>query len=382
MRILVVHPHLDRFGGSERLTRILVYELASMGNELTVVTGGRSEYWFPDHANVRFRMIRHVSEAYNGESRFSRLVDVVMAMGPAIIEENPDVVLVMIQEPIYAVVSKIVNPQIPTAIYIHFPIEEELTSANLFRFISMYRFPNIYNDFFRVVDVHMVNSNYTASALYRLYGIEANVVYPAIEWDFFENEPDLDADRGRVIVSIGRFVPQKRFDSLISIFRRYVKPEIPDAKLVIIGVPDDRYEEYHKHVLEMADRAGDVEVISKVLSVEEMIGILREASVYVHMRRGEHFGMAPVEAMSQGVIPIIHGESGLAELISHGRDGFLAYSDEEFARYLIHVLRMGRDELRRMRRFAFRKSWYFNPDRFAREVLGALELARKARSHA
>jgi len=119
-----------------------------------------------------------------------------------------------------------------------------------------------------------------------------------------------------------------------------------------------------------------------VLDVREMIGVLREARVYVHMRRGEHFGMAPVEAMSQGVVPVIHAESGLAELISHGRDGFLASNDEEFAKYVTHVLKMGREELARMRRFAYRKSWYFNPDRFAREVLAALEVAKKAKGHA
>ncbi len=380
MRVLVVHPHLDRFGGSERLTRILIYELSSLGIEVHVLTHRRNEEWFPD-VGVDFRYIKPCSGCpRTGVAHVDKMADVLFSMTEVLSTAQPDVVFVMIQEPLYAVLSKTVNPAIGTGIYIHYPIEEEVTEANLFKFIGIYRFPNMYNYFYRSIDVHMVNSNFTAGALYRMYGLEANVVYPAIEWPFFRHEPSLQEARENVVISIGRFTPTKRQDALIRMFLREVKPEVPDAKLVIIGVPDDRHPEYYEHLKAISSESEDVVLIDDVITVEEMISYFQRAKAYVHMRVGEHFGMAPVEAMSQGVIPILPAESGLAELISHGRDGYLASTDQECVAYMLKILKMDNAEASEMRKLAYRKSWYFNPDRLAKEILAYLSLVVKRRA--
>ena len=60
MRILIVHPHLNLVGGSEILTKILVYELASQGNEIIIVTKARREDLFPDRPNIKFEFIKEV----------------------------------------------------------------------------------------------------------------------------------------------------------------------------------------------------------------------------------------------------------------------------------------------------------------------------------
>lgn len=378
MTVLVVHPHLHVFGGSEKLTKILIYELASMNNEVVVLTTSKSPE-FHEHPGVFFEPIKEYQVTPTSSSVFiEKLINAMYSIDEAIKRYSPDVCLTMIQEPVYTALAKLVKPTIGSAIYIHYPFEEELTAYNMLTFLSMYRFPYIYEDLYRLADLHMSNSNYTAQALYNSFKVESNVVYPAVEWDYFIDEPNLEEERENVIVSVGRFVPQKRQDVLIEWYARYVKPAVPDSRLLIIGIPDGRFATYYEKLKNAAQQVEGVSMVDRPLSAEEMLKYYRESKVYVHLRVGEHFGMAPVEAMSQGAIPILPEKSGLAELITPGRDGFVAGKDSNFINYVIKVLKAPREELAQMRKFAYRRAWYFNPDRFAKEVAGYLKIIAKS----
>jgi len=248
MKILVVHPHLNLVGGSEILTKILVYELAGQGHEVIVVTKDRREDLFPDAPNVRFEFIKDIPELYKLSLRkmtTGKIMTLFYTLDHAIETHEPEVALVMIQEPIYAALIKFSRPGLGTALYIHYPFEEELTPQNLAKFIDMYRFPDLYVSLYKVADLHMTNSNYTAKILHKRFGIESNVVYPAVDWKFFENEPSLSDDRGNVIITVGRFVPHKRQDLMIEMFAKRIRPVVKDAQLVVVGMVDVRYEDYY-----------------------------------------------------------------------------------------------------------------------------------------
>ncbi len=376
MRILVVHPHLYVVGGSEILTKILVYELASQGLEVVVVTSRRREDLFPNAPNVYFEYFRELPQEIGKQMKLItyKILNLEYTFDYVIDKWHPDVVLIMIQEPIYGVMIKFIKQDLGTAMYIHYPFEEELSPENMPKFFEMYRFPNLYGVFYRVIDLHMTNSNYTAKALHRHFGIESNVVYPAVDWTFFEREPSPEEDRENIVISVGRFVPHKRHDVLIKLFRDIIKPKVPDAKLLIVGIKDLRYEDYYNKIVELAQQVKDVEIIDRALTPQEMVELYARAKVYVHLRIGEHFGMAPVEAMAQGTIPIVPRRSGLAELITPGRSGYVFDSDEEAANLVVKILQMPKQELAKMRKFTYRAAWYFNPDRFAKEVLSYLRL--------
>ncbi|NPA22940.1 MAG: hypothetical protein GXO23_01390, partial [Crenarchaeota archaeon] len=51
MNVLVIHPHLNVRGGSERLTKILLDGLKDVGAEYRVITALYDEEWFRDHSN-------------------------------------------------------------------------------------------------------------------------------------------------------------------------------------------------------------------------------------------------------------------------------------------------------------------------------------------
>ncbi len=372
--LVLIHPHLDVVGGSERLTQILLYELDRRGIDVLVLTRSRNPDFFPETRHVRFKYFVKVEEGSN--LRINRLTSLFYTLIETYTSFGLGKVLAMIQEPVYLMLARIVDPGAHTSIYIHFPYEEELSSKNTDLFLSMYRFPGYYESMYRFIELRMTNSNYTARVLYEKYGLGSNVVYPAIPWDFFMEEPSLDYVPGKTIISVGRFVPQKRLDLMIKIFTEKIKPSIPDSKLIIIGVPDERYRDYYEKIMGEAERAEDVEVIDKPLKPSEMINYYRESRVYVHLRIGEHFGMAPVEAMTQGVIPVLPQRSGLAELLIHGFNGFIYRSDEEIAEYIMRVLTMDREEYLKMRRNSIRKAQYFNPERFASDIIGYLGLVK------
>ncbi|MEM0504762.1 MAG: glycosyltransferase family 4 protein [Sulfolobales archaeon] len=381
LRILLIHPHLHLFGGSEKLTKILINELDGLGYEVVVLSGGKASADIPVSPRVKYEVITDVFTKIPSDVilsiRSEKILNIIYSVDDVISRYKPDVCLVMIQEPIYVIATKLADPRMGTALYIHYPFEEELTSNNVYVFLTLYRFPHLYEGLYRIADLHMTNSNYTASALYKSFGIESNVTYPAIDWDYFKKELDLTEDRGNVILTVGRFVPQKRHDVLLNWFKRYIKPEVPDAELVIVGVPDMRFLEYYERLKKLSSEVEGVTLVDRVLTPTEMMKYYRTAKVYVHLRIGEHFGMAPVEAMSQGAIPILPERSGLAEVVTSGRDGFVANNDDDLLKYVMSVLKMPKNELTEIRKFAYRRAWYFNPDRFAKEVIHYLKIISK-----
>ncbi len=370
MRILVIHPHLHFLGGSEILTKILIDGLVNLGHEVVVLSKDFREGVFTEGKGVALRRIKRVSE---GEGVMDRLTDLMHSFNEVINEFSDAVPFIMIQEPIYAVLLKTIKPGIKVGMYIHYPMEEEVTEENLKEFISNYRFPNMYGEFYKVVELHIVNSNYTAKAFYKFFGLTSNVVYPAIPGDYFSEEVEVSA-RDPVAISVGRFVPQKRLDKLIEWFGESIKPKVPSAKLLVVGIPDSRYKQYYERLKELSSKYPDVELIDRPLKPHELARYYRIARAYIHLRIGEHFGMAPVEAMTQGAIPILPKASGLAELISDGYNGYTYSSDEEAIKYLLKVLSMSNEEYAKVARNALRSSWHFTPYRFTRDIANYLKL--------
>ncbi|MFZ9627785.1 MAG: glycosyltransferase [Ilumatobacteraceae bacterium] len=140
----------------------------------------------------------------------------------------------------------------------------------------------------------------------------------------------------RLIVTLGRFFDprsghSKRQLELVTAFRRLVESGVDDWRLVIIGGCQSKDREYAMAVRQAA--AGlPIEVrLSAPKSVVD--DHLSRASLYwhaagygsdldAHPERAEHFGIAPVEAMSTGAVPIVFGAAGPKDVVEHGVSGF------------------------------------------------------------
>jgi glycosyltransferase involved in cell wall biosynthesis len=78
----------------------------------------------------------------------------------------------------------------------------------------------------------------------------------------------------------------------------------------------------------------------------------------------EHFGIAIVEAMSVGCIPIVTNRGGPLDIVQHGKDGFLANSLDHYAELTLDAMKMARSKLRSISEAAIEKSKKFDEEIF------------------
>jgi glycosyltransferase involved in cell wall biosynthesis len=122
----------------------------------------------------------------------------------------------------------------------------------------------------------------------------------------------------KIIVSAGRLVDQKDYDTLIRSFAM-VKKEIPEAKLWIIG--DGPLKKRLTNLSINLNLSKDI----KFLGWKKNFGsYLRKASLFVLSSKREGFPYVLLEAMSQG-LPIISTNSlfGPSEIIENNKYGLL-----------------------------------------------------------
>jgi glycosyltransferase involved in cell wall biosynthesis len=148
------------------------------------------------------------------------------------------------------------------------------------------------------------------------YGLDA----PPPAWS--EN-PQLDVPAGaRVLLGIGRLVPQKGYDVALRAFAA-VRDRHPDAFLVLLGEGPERERlERLRGELRLDDavalpgRAGDV------------AAWLDRAELLVHPARWEGFGLVLLEAMLAARAVVATRVSAVAEIVVEGETGLLVPPDD------------------------------------------------------
>lgn len=121
-------------------------------------------------------------------------------------------------------------------------------------------------------------------------------------------------DRPR-IVSVGRLVPRKGFETLICAL-----PRVPDAELVIVGGPahaalSDDAQAQHLQRLAGQLGVGDRVRLLGAVTRDEMPSLLRSADVVACTPWYEPFGIVPLEAMACGVPVVATAVGGIRDTV-------------------------------------------------------------------
>ncbi len=125
------------------------------------------------------------------------------------------------------------------------------------------------------------------------------------------------------IVSVGRLVPRKGFETLIQAL-----PRVPGAELVIVGGPhitrladDPQAQRLQRLAVELgvADRVGLLGGVTRA----EMPSLLRSAEVVACTPWYEPFGIVPLEAMACGVPVVATAVGGIRDTVVDGGTGRL-----------------------------------------------------------
>lgn len=132
-------------------------------------------------------------------------------------------------------------------------------------------------------------------------------------------------EKQNVILYTGRVHPEKGLDLLIRAFRETA----PGWTLKIVGPWEVRAGggggEYLNELKEMA--AGmKVEFVGPVFDMEKLNSFYREAAIFVYpsvAEKGETFGLAPLEAMAWGCVPVVSNLSCFHDFIKDGKNGWV-----------------------------------------------------------
>jgi glycosyltransferase involved in cell wall biosynthesis len=121
-------------------------------------------------------------------------------------------------------------------------------------------------------------------------------------------------DRNR-IVSVGRLVPRKGFETLIRAL-----PRIPDAELLIVGGPAASAlagDPHARQLRRLAERLGVADRVRLLggITRAEMPAVLRSADLVACTPWYEPFGIVPLEAMACGIPVVAAAVGGIRDTV-------------------------------------------------------------------
>ena len=170
-------------------------------------------------------------------------------------------------------------------------------------------------------DYLIVNSKYTQSRVKKYYRRESAIIYPPVslcEQAHLRNFKDRPAnlnDKGYFLI-ISRLSPYKKFDIAVEAFNKLWLP------LVVIG--QGKQENYLRKIAQ-----SNVKILGWQ-SREEIKNYYKNTRAFIFPCEDD-FGIAPVEAMQEGIPVIAYRKGGALETVVEGKSGeFLTCKRRKF----------------------------------------------------
>lgn len=176
-------------------------------------------------------------------------------------------------------------------------------------------------------------SKFSQKWLEAVWGLRPDVVYPPMTRRL---EP---LPKERLVVSVSRFQASqaghhKKHRELIETFLELEKDSLAGWRYVILGGLHPRAEDVAYFDSIRALTAGTAVSLEANATGETVKSHLERSSLFWHgtgfgedsqatPARMEHFGIATVEAMAAGSVPVVFNGGGQPEIVTHRKNGFL-----------------------------------------------------------
>lgn len=187
----------------------------------------------------------------------------------------------------------------------------------------------IYTTMGTTIDAVMTNSTWTQAHVTSLWepsrreagkGNSIAVVYPPCAVEELEEAVEIseasEALRGKIVLYIAQFRPEKNHQLIVQAFATFVKSgteAAKGAKLVLVGSVRDDHD---------SKRVYKLRLLVRELHIQEQVEFrldapwpnilewLQKASVGVNGMWNEHFGIGVVEYQASGLISVVHNSGG------------------------------------------------------------------------
>jgi glycosyltransferase involved in cell wall biosynthesis len=229
-------------------------------------------------------------------------------------------------------------------------------------------------------DLITANSKYTQHYVNEYWHQDSDILYPICDDMSSQN-----IKKKNIILHVGRFFENsgenhhKRQDFLLNTFKKMSSLHKKGWELHFAGSVAEDVGAL-KYILSLIKEADGIPVFFHFnSSFKEIKTLYNEASIYwhatgfgskveLHPEKQEHFGIATVEAMSTGAIPVVINAAGQKESVSNGVNGYLWDTQEELIEYTNTVALMGRSDLEKMQTSAKQSSKQYDATAFNKRV--------------
>jgi glycosyltransferase involved in cell wall biosynthesis len=214
-------------------------------------------------------------------------------------------------------------------------------------------------------NVTLANSNWTAAHVRQFLGVDAQTLYPPVVGSSSNERWDT---RRRSFLALGRISPEKEYERAIRIVAG-VRQHDPATTLTIVGTYDAhtrRYFEDLKRIADSLDSSGTLVTFKCDIHRAELNQLMASHRYGLHAMRNEHFGMAPAEMASGGMIVWVPDGGGQTEIVGDAAD--LRYTGEADA--IAKIVRVMSDASleRTYRSYLADRSAIFSTERFMQSI--------------
>lgn len=375
MKIAVIHPSLNLYGGAERVCIIMIKALQKAGHNVTLVTIDKTnwplvekKYGLTCKPDRELFLIPNTFETASLTSRVAMtLLSFFVEFFVIKLKEKHDLLINTSGESINLMEDIVYINAIPMRFAFDYP--ESLPITN-----SWWRSSSrVYNLFLRVVDklnsnsLLLTNSKFNNAIIKKCFGRHALVAYPPVNVERFK-QSFTNAKRKNLVITASRLRPGKNLEYILRVAK-----VIRGSKFLIVGPSDKASETTINRMNKSAEKLGVQDRIQVLINqpLPVLLRTLSEAKILLHTQSYEAFGMSIVEAMAAGCVPVVPRNGGPWFDILDQKQGEYGYSYRSVkeAAEIIEML-MKNEKLRKeVSSRASRRAEVFDVSVFERKIL-------------
>ncbi len=222
--------------------------------------------------------------------------------------------------------------------------------------------------------VIMTNSHYSKDWIRKTLSLDPIVVHPPVNIKDFQKYGQLH-NRKNMVTSVGRFTPEKR-----QILMAHLAKAFPRTVFNIIGATSKASPSVIKEIVRFKEKHNLSNLHLYVNApFEQLLEILSQTKIFFHGYVGEHFGIAVVEAMGSGCVPIVPKSGGQwTDIIENGKYGF-GYDNLEEAIEIMKPLLSSDTNWQKYSKIASKRAHVFDEGIFSEKIVKIIEKIARTR---
>lgn len=356
MRIGIFDPYLDTLGGGEKYM-LTAASCLSFKNQVYV-------FWDNDNilqlAQKKFKInlskVKTTENIFNSEKsllyRFleSRKFDAIFFLSDGSL------------------------PLVACSLYIHFQFPVEWVNTN--RFMEKIKIKRIK----KVI----CNSYFTKELIDKKFNVKSLVIYPPT---YQKKEfPNLQFDNKKnIILNVGRYAKLsngssfKKQEFIINSFKKMVDNGLVNWQLHLVLSFLEKDKNFTKEIKKLANDYP-IKILENIL-YQDLLKEYSEAKIYWHAsgfgenlhshpEKAEHFGITTVEAMANGLVPVVINAGGQKEIVEENKSGFLWNNEGQLLSKTLSIIKDA-GKLKELAKEATDRSKTFSTDAFCTNIVRA-----------